>query len=197
MLIPDMKKVLFRIYIRYLLEEVTVSPKKDFELDVYGEKIRLVVGEEKKLPRFIAETLQEFGIVTIVEELDRRTVIGKIAQLISSMSSEPRIANVPQNFICRIIDILLGLDGEERRRLASEIRKIFEGRAQRIIYRVRTGRYENLDMYEQEYLRLLMNIYKSYVESLGDEAIRVIESIRREIFESGGINRDASGAQEV
>ncbi len=177
-----LKKMLLRSYIRYMLEEVTLLPKKDFVLDILGERITFVATEKKKIPRFIARIIKKHGLGEIAEETERRKLIAMLPQLSSSEESSPRLTEVSQYFFCELLDIIAELGDEEQKKIIPELSKIIGLRARKILHRLYTKRVNGLDIIEQEYFKSLLDYYDKFSKIFTEDLVGTIKKLRREIF---------------
>ena len=175
MFLIDIKKNLLRTYIRYLIEPINVIPKKDVTLDILDSKITLMVGEEKKIPRFIARILEQNGIVTIASEPRRGEIISQLLRL-SQQSAQPRIQKIDSGFYMRLIETLSMLPTEQIADLKKDLEKLIGMRTLKMIHRIYSGKLEGLDIYEQMFLKILLGMIKEFNDVLINESISMIKS---------------------
>ncbi|MHA1616114.1 MAG: hypothetical protein ACTSX9_02275 [Candidatus Njordarchaeales archaeon] len=74
----SLKQEFIRRYLKYLLTDVTVVPIEDFEVETLSKNYRFVVGEEIKIPRWLAKILEKKGKVKIKDETDVRETLGRL-----------------------------------------------------------------------------------------------------------------------
>ncbi|GEM_PF-3149358 len=172
----DIKRNLMRAYIRYLIEEVDVLPRKDYTLNILGSEITLMVGEEKKLPRFIARILEEKGIVKIIGEPPRGVIISNLIRL-SQQSAQPQIQTVDRGFFLRLAEILSTLSAERIKDLKTYLETLVDMRTMKMLHRVYTRRLEGLDLFEQMFIKLLFKLFEEFRSSILEESTRLVKSL--------------------
>lgn len=168
MYIIDIKRNLLRAYIWYLLDEVTVIPRKDYLLSILGSQISLMVGEEKKLPRFIARVLEEGGIVKIANEPQQTAVISNLMRL-SQQSAQLGVQALEENFYVRLAEILPKMNPTQLNELKTCLEVLISRRLPRIIHRIHTRNLEGLDLLEQMLLKLVVKLFEEFSKTIVKE----------------------------
>ncbi|MEX0569155.1 MAG: hypothetical protein Q6363_008370 [Candidatus Njordarchaeota archaeon] len=179
MKIVDIRLMLLRAYIKFLLSEVVVIPKKDYEISLPYGKIMLHVGEEKKLPRFIARVLRKNNIVEVRDDLDSRSIMGQLISYISMQVSKPKIIELPEGFFYMVAEAVGNLSAEKREKLKTELTRLIKARLSRIIHRVYTEKYEGLDYGEVDLLKIMVDLKKTFEQNFVDEILHIIKMFDR------------------
>ncbi len=175
MWLVDLRKMFIRAYIKFLVEEVTVIPKKSYRLDVMGHVINLVVGERKKLPRFIARILRKHDLVEIEDEMNDKQLITKLVNLSSTSTISPKLDPLPNEFYPRLIEVIKNVDNATRDKIVTELRKMTAIRFPRIIHRLHTGKTEGMDLYEREFFQIFYKIFEAFKKSILDGLAELLE----------------------
>jgi len=179
MWIVDPMKMFIRAYIKFLLEEVTVIPKKNFKTEVMGYTIDLVVNERKKIPRFIARILWRNGIVEIVDEMDKKELVTKLVNLSSTASVGLRMDQLPNNFYPRLAEVMNEVNHVIKEKLINELRNIIGMRLPRLIHRLHTGRTDGMDIYEKEFFEVFYGIYEDFKNVILERMADIIAQQKR------------------
>jgi len=179
MYIIDIKKNFMRAYIRYLIEEVNVIPRKDYTLDILGSKIVLMVGEEKKIPRFIAQILEKEGIVKVVGSPQRGEIISNLI-ILTQRSAQPQIQEVDRGFYMRLAEVLSTLTHEQIKDLKAYLEKLVSMRIIKMLHRIHTRKLDGLDLYEQTFLKTLFKLTEDFHRVLTEESIKLVKNFAKE-----------------
>ncbi|MCR8432933.1 MAG: hypothetical protein NDP13_00710 [Crenarchaeota archaeon] len=170
--IIDLKRNLLRAYIWYLLEEVTVIPRKDYTLNLLDSQISLVVGEEKKLPRFVARILEKKDIVKISDEPQRTAVISDLIRL-SQQGSQLQLQALEGNFYMRLAEALPKLSSTQLNELKPCLEALVSKRLLRIIHRFHTRNLEGLDLLEQMLLKSVLKLLDEFSTTILEDLMNV------------------------
>ena len=166
-----------RAYYSFLLEETPVSPKKDFEIDVLGKKLRFVQGEEILIPRWLAEILSNNDLVDIKEDLDLNNIIGEASQLSILEKKSPTVLNIP-NIILRL---KLFLQKEKTEHFKSSamalLKKLVEFRSPKIAKLAMRKSDQELEAQELDPLEKVLytrirSFYEKWVKRLFEEELK-------------------------
>ena len=122
-----------RAYFSFLTEEVRVSPNKTFEINIFGKKYRFVQGEESSLPRWVAEILEDNGLLQIKDDLDLSNIISDAIQLIHTEKSSAIIES-SHNIILRLKEFIDHANSDKLKNNAFAIlRKLVDLRSLKIL----------------------------------------------------------------
>lgn len=179
MKIIDIRIMLLRAYIRFLLSEVSVIPKKDFEVVLPYTKITLHVGEERRLPRFIARILKKHDIVEIKDDYDERSIMGKLISFVSTQGSKLNIIELPKGFYYMVAEAIRNFDPVKREKIKSQISNLMKTRLPRIIHRIHTEKHEGLDYCESDILKMIIDLKKAFEQKFVEETLYAVEILNR------------------
>ena len=173
----DLRKIFIRAYIKFLLDEVTVVPKKDLDITILGDEIKLMVGEKKRMPRYIARVLKKHGIVDIENELDDKQIITQLINLVSSFKVSPRLLPLPQGFYARVAEAICRANDELKTKILSELTKMISIRATRIAHRLNTGSLEDMDILEREFFQVFYSIFEEFKKTIIEEMPKILKEL--------------------
>lgn len=179
MKIMDIRIMLLRAYVRFLLSEVSVIPKRDFEITLPHTRITLHVGEEIKLPRFIARILRKHGIVEIKDDYDERSIMGKLISFVSTQGSKPSIIELPKGFYYMVVEAMRSLDSAKRENLELQLSNLMKARLPWIIHRIHTEKHDGLDYCESDLLKIIIHLKKAFEQKFVEETLHAIEVLNR------------------
>ncbi len=163
----SLRQELLRRYIKYLLMEVTVVPLEDFEVEILSGKYKFVVGEETKIPRWLARILEKKGKIKIKNETDVKDIIGRLPYYIVRESEGAGIEIEPDLYI-RAKEYLEKLENANaKERIKQALMQFVRIRLPKVLRRAITpAPAKDVLLWEDVLVMLIKKIHERWIKAL-------------------------------
>lgn len=180
-MIWNIRRNIERSYIWYLLEDVKVLPKKDFSINILDDNIHLIVGEERRLPRFIAIILEKYGVVDLEDDLSKpKKILGRLIQLVNE-EREVQLARLNPSYFASLLDAISHLKSDKKDFFINELEKLMRLRIYKVLHRVYTRNTEGLDFIEKLIIESILNILHDILDILPKEGSAFLSHLKKRL----------------
>lgn len=164
-----------REYIKYLIEEVSVVPLENIEINLISMTIRLVLNEESKVPRWLAYILEQNNKVKIKDVVDPREMVGRLAYYAFREKEGSPLSIIEKDLLFRVKEYISQIDEKTREKITDALRNFVRFRIPKIIRRaLTTGQEKDLLLWEEVLSRHIKRLSKEWLETLIEMDIRDI-----------------------
>lgn len=183
-IIKRFSELLELIELSYKLKPVRVMVVKDYgSLEIDGATYELRRGTEVEIPRWIAEVLEEAGVVEVLETGLGLEDIARIHFSTHSVKSVRELERLPENFYMQAKEYLRELDARIRRELNP---MLLEEKQKAELYLVEIiGRRLSMIVQVLRSFASLVEVYERFSEEeklLADVLRGLIEEWRKKVF---------------
>ena len=174
----SLRRELMRSYLQYLLMDVAVVPLDDFEIKTLSRKYKFVVGEETRVPRWLAIILEKKGKVKISDEIDVKKILGRLPYYLVREKEKAPI-EIESDLYFRAKEYLEKIKSEqERKRLQEILSRFIKLRVPRILRKALIkGGEENILLWEDVLVRYIRRIHDSWLRAFFEESLLDILSM--------------------
>lgn len=167
MIIGSFNKEFQRYYIKYLFSEVYVIPIEDLEIKLLSGSIRLIAGEESKIPRWLAYILLRYNKIKIKSQEDPRDLIGRLTYYSFREREGSPLPSMEQDLFFKLKEYSQKLDINMKKKINEILENFVKIRLPKILRRALTTGYEGEGLLWEDVLaRYIRKLSNKWLEAL-------------------------------